>query len=526
MEVLISHLKRFMTRDQLQLLLEHGTPLTGPQGLRKWVAERSLQAFADLYFSPSDWAPSGNIHLRMYASLQQVIDRARAGKPGLKLARALPRGVGKSTIHARYLPLHGMLFGWSPLTILLGNTQQASERLLLNIREELETNDAIINDFGLVRGDVWTQNHIETSTGAARAFGVGNGALRGVARPGQRPSLIIGDDLDDDQSARSAIELQSNTEWWDKAVMSLGDQVAQTTSYVVVGTIIRSTSLMQHVLDSADFHSIVERAVVKFSDNPELWQQWRDWYVSESKEGRRPDDPASDGWYQSNKTALLEGTEVLWPRKDAYYHSMLFKLSRGDQAFFSELQNQPGLGGGNLGPIPRITLPTALSEWELLGSLDPTIKGGKRADRAAWIEAFFHRVKKEVVFSYCNAEQRPAGQTVDFVINRLRKSTRRYSGLWVEANASGTLVADSIDQKIAYLNYNIVQIHNSAPKEDRIGALSIYAARQQVYVADDINPAFVAEWEGFGAGHRFDDCLDAAATIVLQLQKLGLLDLV
>ena len=75
------------------------------------------------------------------------------------------------------------------------------------------------------------------------------------------------------------------------------------------------------------------------------------------------------------------------------------------------------------------------------------------------------------------------------------------------------------------LGYAITQVHNSAPKDERIAILSDYAGRGQLFVADSIDPEFIQEWQGW-PGYRWDDALDSASTIVMQLKKAGLLDLV
>jgi hypothetical protein len=529
LHLLVRYLKRHISDDIFSLLVANDVPLTGPTGLRRWLAERDLEYFAKAYFSEEFSLPLADIHKVFVADIEDIRRRALAGEPGLKVARAIPRGHSKTSWYSRLMPLHGLLYGWSPLTVLLGNNATAARRLLRNIREVCETNEALAEDFGAIPGEVWGEERLEHGSAAIVCFGVGSGAVRGVSKPGQRPSLIVGDDLDDDASVRSAIQLESNTEWWDKAIMALGDNVTFTTSYAVVGTIIRSTSLMQHILDAGDFQATIEQGVKRFADRGDLWEQWREWYIEQAKQGTKPTTPAEDAFYQEHREEMLEGTEVLWDRPDAYYQMMLYRLSRGEPAFFSEIQNQPSEAGGNLGKLPLVKLPDDLSEWNLVASLDPTTKGGKTNDKSAWIEAYFHRRRKEIIFTFCDARQRPASQTVDFVVNRLRKSntTKRYDGLWIEANSAGTLIADSIDQRAQAenLNYNVIQVQNSAPKDERINILSVYVARGQVFASENVDPEFIAEWDGYPS-YRFDDALDAAATIVQQLQKAGLLDLV
>lgn len=528
---IVAFLQRRLTEGQYAALIAHGIGLTGPAGLRRWVAERDAEAFAKLYFGREFTLDLAPIHRTFTTDIEAIRRRALVAQPGLKVVRAIPRGHSKTSWYSRLMPLHGLLYGWSGLTILLGNNTTAAERLVKNIRDELETNAPLLEDFGATRGPVWQVDQLQAANGCTiRCFGVGSGAVRGVSRPGMRPSLIVGDDLDDDAAVRSAIQLDANTDWWDKAVMQLGDQVAFTTSYVVVGTIIKSTSLMQHVLDSADFQSTVAQGVTRFADNAALWDAWRSWYIAEAKDGRKPAGPAEDRFYQERQAEMLQGTAVLWERPDAYYHLMVYRLARGEPAFWSEIQNLPSAAGGNLGVLPLRPRPTDLREWELLGALDPTTHGGRTNDKAAWVEAYFHRERKEIVIAYCDAAQRPYGATIDAVARRIRQTIqagRRYSGLWCEANAAGALIADAIDERLAEerLYALITQVQNSAPKDERIGMLSHYAARQQLSACDDIDPEWIKAWNGY-PGYRFDDSLDAAGTIVQELRKVGLLDLI
>jgi len=529
MDELVPYLKRHMTLEQAVSLLKDGVPLTGSWGLRRWVAERDLEAFAKLYFPEEFTLDLAPIHREFCRDGEELRRRALAGLPGLKLARAIPRGHSKSTYYSRLVPIHGFLYGWSPLTVLIGNNFTAGERLTKNIRDELDTNERILEDFE-PRGPVWQTNHLQGANGATiRSFGVGSGAIRGVSRPGRRPSLVIGDDLDDDASVRSPVQLAANVEWFTKAVLPLGDQVTFTTSYIVVGTIIRSTSLMSHVLSLPDFQSIVQKGVLRFADRSDLWDAWREWFIAEAKAGRKPVDPASDAFYQEHRDEMLRGTAVLWDRPDAYWHLMVYRLSSGERAFWAEIQNDPGVAGGALGPFP-VWRGGSLDDpgWELIGSLDPTTRGGKGNDLAAWTECLFHRDRKEVVLTYLDAKQRPYGETIKAVADRIEywwRKGRPFSALFCEANSAGLMVADAINEELdrRQVFQTVTKVSHSAPKDDRIGLLSHFAGLRQFYVADGVDSEFENEWNGYPS-YRFDDALDSAATVCYQLKKLGLLD--
>lgn len=528
LNALVCYLKRHLSTDVFELLMANGVAATGPTGLRRWVAERDVEAFAKLYFPDEFTLDLAPIHKLFVSDISDIRTRQITRQAGLKVARAIPRGHSKTTWYGRIMPLHALLYGWSALTVLLGNTQSSAERLLANIRNLAETNDAIREDFPAIQGGVWQSARIETTTGnTIVCFGVGNGAVRGVSKPGKRPSLIIADDLDDDASVRSPVQLEANTEWWDKAILALGDNVSFTTSFVVTGTLIRKTSLMQHILDSADFHSTVEQGVKRFSARQDLWSEWQDWYLAEAAAGNAPKDADSDTFYQSHKDHMLAGTQVLWERPDGYYSLMLYRLARGTAAFESEIQNQPGESGGALGKMQKVALPTNLQEWQLLASLDPTIKGAKTNDRAAWVEVLFNRRERKLVVSYVNAEQRSYAKTINDVVKRMKDSTKHYDGLWIESNAHGEPIADQLDTRIkqAGLFYEVIRVNNNLPKDVRINSLAEYIERGQLVAADSIDPEFFNELEGY-PGYRFDDILDALATIVLQMRNARHLDFI
>src|SRR5436190_511849 len=84
--LIIRYLKRHMSRDSFKLLIDTGVPMTGPSGLRRWVAERDIEAFAKLYFASEFVLDFPEIHLRLFHDMQEIARRAHNGQPGLKLA--------------------------------------------------------------------------------------------------------------------------------------------------------------------------------------------------------------------------------------------------------------------------------------------------------------------------------------------------------------------------------------------------------------------------------------------------------
>ncbi len=522
---MVRYLRRTFTDGEFAIMARADLPLTGPSGIRRLLAERDIEYFARAYFPEYTELATPDIHRRMIGQIEACRRRALGRRPGLKLAMAIPRGHAKSFYFSMIAPIHAALFDWSPLTVIIGNTQAAAERLLGNIRQEIESNEAIIEDFGDVQGDVWQGGHAVISGNVIRAFGTGSGAIRGVSSPGQRPSLIVADDLDDDDLVRSPTQLDAAVAWWDKAVLGLGDQVAHTTSYVVVGTIIRRTSLLQHIIDSPDFHAIVEAGVTSFATNSQLWESWEAAYLAQARDGIAPARPEDDSFYAEHRESLLAGSACLWPRDDAYWHLMVYRLSRGRAAFASEIQNAPGTEDSHLGTVRRISRAEIIAlelklgpELELLGSLDPTTKGGKNNDLSAFVECLFDPNTKTLIVDYCDARQRNYNATVRDVTRRVISRGKQYDGFWCEDNVA--IVSDLLQESLAKAGSFVVvsKVHNTTNKQQRIESLAEYTDRRQLRFADDLDDTIIRAYEEFPHG-RFDDPIDALATMVLKLKE-------
>jgi hypothetical protein len=520
------HAQRLLTPDELSLL--GNAPLYGPGGLRRWLAEEDFYAFVDLYFGDElTVRPLPAVHHRFMEDIQRVGDRLRGRLPGLKLVRAVPRGMSKSTYYGRLGVLWLALTGRSPLSVLIGSNQTAAERLLINVKTAAESNPALEEDFGRLSTDeAWGSSKLIFSTGAVVvAYGAGSGAIRGTSTGAARPSYVLLDDVDTDSASRSAVEVDALKEWLTKGVLALGDQVTGTTSYVMLGTLLSRNSLLQHVLDTPDFDRVVERTVVRFSPREELWREWELHFIGEASAGRVPTSAEDDQFYQQHKAALLEGTEVLWERGDTYYWAMRYRLANGEGAFLSEMQNAVSEDMTPLGPLPlvgRSELPPA-SQCERLAALDPTTSGKASADFPGYVEALFHAETRVLYLDFALAERRPYAETIQRVADRIGEHAKPLDGLWVESNSAGAIIGDLLQQELRDRGRHelVVGVNHRANKQERIAALGIFARRGQLRVVNDIHEEFVREWEGVS---RNDDLLDALATIVLQLKAKGLFD--
>lgn len=119
---------------------------------------------------------------------------------------------------------------------------------LQKISEELTTNANILETYGDLRHPTmpWNQDVIHLSNGVKiRAVGAGY-KLRG-----KRPTLFIGDDLDDDEEARNPEQVQKRIEWWDKAVTGMLDEVE--CQMFIIGTPIEEETLLGYICEKPNW---------------------------------------------------------------------------------------------------------------------------------------------------------------------------------------------------------------------------------------------------------------------------------
>ena len=98
---------------------------------------------------------------------------------GTRSAIAAPRGHAKSTVMSLQNVLHAALYGYKRYILLVSDTEAQAVSFLDAIKNELETNEHILADFGEQPGKTWKTSSIVLANGC-RIDAVGSGQkLRG-----------------------------------------------------------------------------------------------------------------------------------------------------------------------------------------------------------------------------------------------------------------------------------------------------------------------------------------------------------
>lgn len=381
------------------------------------------QTYLPHYFS----APPASIHLELVACDDHELDAAAA-----------PREHAKSTHDAIGLPLHRISFTLEHFIVVGSDTETQATAFTMPIKDELANNEKLRADFpeacGAIRGgdaDFITNNDIRIL-----ARGAGQ-KIRGLHHKQWRPTLMIWDDLENDEAVESEEQRKKLRRWFFKAVLSSRGKGGRIR---VRGTILHPESLLAELLD------------------PEQHPRW----VKHCWKAPDPDEP---------------GMVSLWPEVWPIERLKAKKDEIGSVFYSQEFRNEP------------IDEETALfkEEWfkyfedadlqglELAhyGSCDPSLGKTDRSDFSAIIDGLVHLKIGTIYVDEADIRRRNPQTIVEDAIEHGRR--HRYIAFGFEAVGFQSVLKTNLEQKSdetgVYLP--VVEIgHEGIPKDLRIRRLS------------------------------------------------------
>ncbi|MDY4785113.1 phage terminase large subunit [Pygmaiobacter massiliensis] len=372
--LLMQYLHRYFSPQQTRRLVQEFSF----SELRRLLGEMDIEFFALCYFPKYFDRTFGNFHKELFAELKYMLDNT-----GLIEAFGLPREHGKSTINSFLFPLYSTMYGKSQFTLIISATEQIALPFLDMIKDELENNPLLLEDFGCRKGNRWNNNEIwirgRDIDACIMIRGI-DGSLRGIHFKQYRPQLVLLDDLLKDDTAKSETKREQVKSTFTDVVIPIG---TKDTNILVVGTVLHEEDLMAELLKGKipGVRSIRKSAVLSFSDRDDLWGEW------ERRYNNLPDPDrinTAKAYFDDNREEMLEGTEILWHEYLDYYYLMCKKQAMGDKSFYKELQNDPRSTDDYI--FQTIGLWESLpdySDLEVVMYIDPAIKAGKRNDYSA-----------------------------------------------------------------------------------------------------------------------------------------------
>lgn len=189
-----------------------------------------------------------------------------------------PRGHAKSTTVDMTYPLWAGCFQQEEFVVIISDTYTQAAEFINALKDEFEHNPKIKWLFGNMRGDDWQDGEFVLSNGIKYAAKGSGMKIRGIRHRHTRPTLMIFDDIENDENIKSAEQRQKLYHWFTKAAIPA---LARGGRAVVIGTILHFDSLVNKVMKQQDvfksWQTRVFYAITTEEDGTEraLWPEHR-----------------------------------------------------------------------------------------------------------------------------------------------------------------------------------------------------------------------------------------------------------
>lgn len=332
----------------------------------------SLRFHCEHYHAIAFDKPWSDDHLRIIAKIEEAVLQ------GGLFAMAMPRGSGKTTLSlaaAEWAILHGH----RRYVILIGAEAESAKKNIAAIRIELESNLELRRDFPEACIPLWEMAGVHqrklTYMGEPIRVQAGSTDLMLAHIPGapcsqarvecigitghvrgrsfrdptgeiRRPDLVIIDDPQTDESARSLSECNTRETILMGAVLGLagpGKKIAG----VMPCTVIRPGDLADRILDREKapiWQGERCRMVYAWPTREDLWARYAELRIDGLKAGRGLRDATE--FYAAHRPEMDAGARVAWEQRydcdelSAIQNAYNLRL-RNEEVFWAEYQNEP-----------------------------------------------------------------------------------------------------------------------------------------------------------------------------------------
>jgi len=418
----------------------------------------------------------------------------------LTISRAWHRSGAKSTL-VMMACLYRKFIGLQKNTLLASKSSDNAIELLRPFMAELESNQRIINDYGVQKGlSQWESGKFVTSDNCSfRAVGSGQ-SPRGSKNNEVRPDCIICDDLDDEEVCRNQKRLDLAWDWTMGALYGCFD-IKKGGLFIVVNNIIAKDSVMtrmkeKHASDSHEIINVIERtgnidqvAIAALEKELKATQKAFERITSKNPEYEAFEKkllalPQAIGW-------LRAGYEVTWKERFSMYDVAYLFVTQGERLFEREYMNNPLTEGkvfkGEWMQFKK--LPPLNSYAFLVAYLDPSFKGTKTSDTKCWVLVGLYEGKYHIRKVYCDRATTNEMVSWGYAINDLVKSKSASVQFWMEEVFLQDLLYKDFAAERKVYGYPLPLRGDKRKKPDkdsRITATSGYFERGDVYFDETI----------------------------------------
>ena len=288
--------------------------------LAKDLGKKSIAFFAEYFLtnkfvcmSTNTLKPLGSVHYEIFDDLDKLLINDQYDQEEF----ILPRGLGKSTIVNSLVATWGAVYKASIFTIVVGKTDTLMSEFVDEVRHNL-SDEYLVECFGALvpttKEYANNNNELELLNGVKIQGITWGGSIRGIKYKGNRPSIIITDDVLKEDDIRSENMVQRSIDKFYNEILPAGIEArvingkknSMSTKFIVIGTPLSQRDLINYVKNDASF-KLLHKHVFDFDVDKvfssEKWQKYREILMNTKDENRIN---TARNYYLQNKDMHIE----------------------------------------------------------------------------------------------------------------------------------------------------------------------------------------------------------------------------
>lgn len=281
---------------------------------------------------------SAEFHRTLCALLDQITNGEQDGN----VAWSVGRGHAKTAYLSNGYLCHQVAFRLKKYIVEVSETTDVAGDFISWTRNQLKFNRKLQDDFGVLLYEQKSRNEVDnnvefvtTSGTKVEAKGIGT-QVRGLRHGSTRPDLFLLDDLESKDNTNTPELIEKNMKWFKEELLPGLSREGGLCIYM--GTIVCFDSLLDYVIKKRkDFTSRKFPAVLSWAEREDLWAVWQRIYRDDNPEAGKK----AKEFFNTHKTEMLAGTEVLWEALFSYYDLMVLREENGVKAFNQEYLGNP-----------------------------------------------------------------------------------------------------------------------------------------------------------------------------------------
>ena len=295
--------------------------------LSKELGLKDVAFFAEYFLtnkfvcmSENTLKPLGKVHYEIFDELDKLLVKDEYDEQEF----ILPRGIGKSTIINSLVATWGAVYNVSVFTVVIGKTDALMSEFIEEVKHNL-SDEYLIECFGSLvpttKEYANNSSELELLNGTKIQGITFGGSVRGIKYKGNRPSIIIVDDVLKEDDVRSETMLQRAIGKFYNEILPAGAEArvikgkknGMSTKFIVIGTPLSSKDLINYIRNDSSF-KLLHKSVFEFDVDEvfssEKWQEYRKLLLNSKDENRI--NTARDYYLQNEDMNI----ETVWQNYD------------------------------------------------------------------------------------------------------------------------------------------------------------------------------------------------------------------